>query len=371
MEFLIRRDDLVRALARAQGIVEKRTTNPILSAVLLQAGDGGLRMVATDKAMTFLADVAANVRVPGEVAVDAAHLFQVARVLSGDVVTVTLLDNQRVEVRCGSSTFKLSGYPGSDFPVTPPLDQSRSLQILTGELRRVLDQTLYAVAPEDNRYGLNGAHLEDVSTDTGPMLRVVATDGNRLSWAQAPYTGELGIGRKMLLPRKALKHVQGLLEADDAPVEIAFGERAGVIRLPGALVHMRLLEADFPDYRTVLPNSFKRQVNVEREVLLRALERVAIFAADSAHSVRFAFGPEALVLTSRKLDAGDSREELPVDLVGEPITLGFNAVYLSDVLRCVAGDRLLLQLGDVLSPCIVRVPDDDRCLFVVMPLRLD
>lgn len=371
MEFLIRRDDLVRALARAQGIVEKRTTNPILSAVLFQAGDAGVRMVATDKAMTFLTDVPANVRVPGEVAVDAAHVFQVARVLSGEVVNVALLENQRVEVRCGNSTFKLTGYPGSEFPVTPPLDASRSLTLPSGDLRRLLDRTVYAVAPDDNRYGLNGAHLEDVSTEQGPMLRVVATDGNRLSWAQAPYTGELGIGRRMLLPRKALRVVQPLLEADDQPVEVSFGERAGVVRIAGSMVHMRLLEADFPDYRQVLPTSFKRTVNVEREVLLRALERVSIFAADSAHSVRFAFGTDTLVLTSRKLDAGDSREEVPVDLVGDPITLGFNAAYFADVLRCVDSDRMILQLGDVLSPCVLRVPEDDDCLFVIMPLRLD
>lgn len=371
MEFLIARDELVRALGRAQGIVEKRTTSPVLSAVLLQAGPDGLRMVATDKSITFIGDVPANVRVPGEVAVDATHFFQASKVLAGDVVAVRLLDNLRVEVVCGSATFKLNGYPGAEFPVTPPLDQSRSLTVPAGELRRVLDQTLFAVAGEDNRYGLNGAHFEDVSTEAGPMMRVVATDGNRLSWSQAPYSGELGIGRKMLVPRKALKHVQGLLDVDDVPVEIAFGERAGVVRLPGVILHMRLLEADFPDYRQVLPASFKRQVHVEREVLLRALERVSIFAADASHSVRFQFGADGLVLTSRKLDAGDSREEIPVDLVGDPITLGFNAQFVMEVVRCLGAPKLVLKLGDVLSPCIVQVPDDDRCLFVVMPLRLD
>ena len=170
MDFLISRDELVRALGRVQGIVERRTTSPILSAVLIQAHADGLRLTATDKSMTFIGDVAATVRTPGEIAVDAATFFQTAKVLSDDVVSVTLLENQRVEVRCGAALFKLNGYPGSDFPVTPPLDQSRSLSIAMGELRRIVDQTLFGVAADDNRYGLNGAHVEDVPTEGGPML---------------------------------------------------------------------------------------------------------------------------------------------------------------------------------------------------------
>src|SRR3954468_2592901 len=159
MDFLIHRDDLIRALTRVQGIVEKRSTSPILSAVLVQAGAEGLRLVATDKAMTFFGDFAATVRTPGEIAVDAANFFQIARVLSNDVVSVKVVDGQRVEVRCGSSFFKLNGYPASDFPVTPPLDQSRMLKVDAADLRRLIDQTLFSVAPDDNRYGLNGAHV--------------------------------------------------------------------------------------------------------------------------------------------------------------------------------------------------------------------
>lgn len=372
MDLLIKRDELVRSLGRVQGIVERRTTTPLLSSVLLQARPDGLRLVATDKAMTFLGDVPATVRVPGEIAIDAVNLYQTARVLADDVVSITLLENQRVEVRCGTAVFKLNGYPGSEFPVTPPLDQSKSLTIAMGELRRIVDQTLFAVAPDENRYGLNGAHVEDVATEAGPMLRMVSTDGNRLCWSQAPYQGELGIHRKMLLPRKGLDQVRKLLDAgDDVPVEIAFGERAALVSFPGVMVHMRLLEADFPDYRQVLPASYKRRALVDRDALDAALRRVSIFAADSSHSVRFAFSGDSLVLTARKLDAGDSREEVAVDLVGEPITMGFNARFVLDVVGAVGGQRLALELGDVLSPCIVRSPEDDRCLFVVMPVRLD
>ena len=370
MEFLIRRDELERTLARVQGIVEKRPTSPILSCVHILAREGGIRVTATDKAMTFIGDVEATVRVPGEVAVDAATFFNTAKVLAGDVVDVALVEGSRIEVKCGTALFKLNAQAGSEFPVTLPLDQSRALTIDMAALRRVMDQTKFSVAGEDNRYGLSGAHVEEIASPAGPMLRFVSTDGNRLSWSQAPYTGELGIGRRMLIPRKALNEIRKLLEGE-GPVEIAFGERAGLVRFPGVMIHVRLLEADFPDYRSVLPGAFKRRVLVEREAMVDALRRVSVMAGDQSYSVRFAFTEDGLTLTARKLDSGDSREEVAIDLSGEPITLGMNARFVSDVLGVINAPRISMELGDALSPCIIRVPDDDSCQFVIMPVRLD
>ena len=229
----------------------------------------------------------------------------------------------------------------------------------------------FSVAGDDNRYGLNGAHVEDTSTTDGAVVRFVGTDGNRLSWAQAPYHGELGIGRKMLVPRKGLGEVRKLLEGYDGPVGMAFGERAALVQYPGVLVHVRLLEADFPDYRQVLPASFKRKAVLERDAFREALRRVSILASDASRSVKFQFSPEGLVLSARKLDSGESRDEVAVDFAGEPIAVGFNAQFVSDVLAVLEGPRVSVELGDALSPCVVRDMDDDSALFVVMPVRLD
>jgi DNA polymerase-3 subunit beta len=371
MDFLIHRDELARALGRAQGIVEKRTTSPILSCALLQAQGDTLRITATDKTTTLISDHAATVRVPGEVAVDAANFFSVAKVLASDVVTVRLGEAGRLEVSAGTANYKLTTFPAAEFPVTPPLDQSRALVVEADALRATIDRTLFAVAPDDNRYGLNGAHLEQVSGEGGDLVRFVSTDGNRLCWAQAPFTGELGIGRKMLLPRKGLAECRKLLEGVTDPVTLAFGERAGLVRWTGLMVHLRLLEADFPDYRQVLPSSFKRRALLEKDMFTQALKRVAIFATDASFSVRFQMGGDGLAITARKLDAGDAREHCPMDFSGEPIQMGFNARFLLDVLGAIRGGRVSMELGDTLSPCIMRDPDADDALFVVMPVRLD
>ena len=167
-----------------------------------------------------------------------------------------------------------------------------------------------------------------------------------------------------------------MIDGLSGPVEIGFGERAAVMRFEGTTVHMRLLEAEFPNYKEVLPTNFKRRVVVDRSRFLESLRRVGIFAAD--HSVRFAFSADGLVLSSRKLDAGDAREEVDVkSFDGEPITMGFNATFLQEAITAAGEDDVLLRLGDGLSPAVVTPLDstdtaaDTDALFVVMPVRLD
>ena len=376
MDFNIQRDDLLRALTRVQGIVEKRSPVPILTCVLVQATPEGVRFTATDKSMTFLGDFQAVVQAPGEIAIDAAHFFSVARVLPEPTVRIRGVDAGRIEVKSGSSVFKLASLSASDFPVTPPIDQSRTLRLQAGHLRKLITQTLFSVAPDDNRYGLCGAHVEDVPTVgeggvSTPMLRMVSTDGSRLSWSQVPYEGELAVSRRTLLPRKALAEMLKLLEGADEVVELSFGDRAALLRMVGSQLHMRLLEADFPDYRQVLPASWKRRLLVHRDDFGEALRRVAIFATDKSRSVRFAFGADSIVLTTSEADVGDAREEYRTELQGEPISIGFNARYVQDVLAACPDGRVIFELGDALAPCILKCQDDPDALFVVMPIRLD
>jgi DNA polymerase-3 subunit beta len=162
-----------------------------------------------------------------------------------------------------------------------------------------------------------------------------------------------------------------MIDGFAGPVEIGFGERAAVVRFEGATVHMRLLEAEFPAYKEVLPTSFKRRITVDRLPFLESLRRVSIFAADGSHSVRFAFSDSGLVLTARKLDAGDSREECQIEMSGEPISMGFNAHFLQECITTLTAARISLELGDTLSPCIVRPIGEDDSLSVVMPIRLE
>ncbi|MEM6931716.1 MAG: DNA polymerase III subunit beta [Myxococcota bacterium] len=374
MDLFVERDELGRGLARIQGIIERRGMQPLLSHVLIAASEGQLRMTATDTEIAFIGDLEANVREPGDIAVDAANLFQIVRALPEATVQLSLTENSRLLIKCGRSEFKLPGYPAEEFPALPSFDSKGSAKISEGVLRRMVEQTAFAVAVEDVRYGLNGAHLEEVEENGQRHLRVVTTDGHRLSASQGAVAGDVMLMPKMLVPRKALGVLRKLLDNDDNEVDVSFGD--GAIRLdrPSQRVWFRLLDGEFPDYKGVLPSEHKHRVLVRRGDLAATLKRVGILVQDkgrTGRAVRFAFGPTDLEIDVHDVDRGEVRESVPIELDGEPIEIGFNARYLGEVLQAMSGDRVSLEFAHALAPCLVRDPDDPAAFFVVMPMRLD
>ena len=372
MDLYIDRNELIRGLARVQGIVERRTTNISLAHVMLSASDDALRMTATDTMLTLVARYPARVQGGGELSVDAQSFFQIARALPEPTVHLQSAAGNRLQVRCGNAEFQVVGMGAESFPPRPSTAEHSALKVAGGALRRIIEETAFSVSTDDNRYGLNGAHMEEVESEGGESrLRLVTTDGSRLSYSEAMFEGDFGMGRKMLLPRKALTEIRKLVDDDNAEWRVAFGDREATFSTEDLTLTVRLVDGEFPDYRRVLPASFRRRVTVSREQFSNALKRVAIVASDRNHSVRFSFEKDRLVLAAQNVDLGEAREEMPVEMDGEPMATGFNVKYFQDVLGATRGDQLRLHLGEALDPCIVRIPDRDDNLFVVMPMRLD
>jgi DNA polymerase-3 subunit beta len=371
MDIYIDRDELSRGLARVQGIIERRSTHPLLSHVLLHARDAGLRMTATDTEVAFIGDMAANVEKGGQVAVDAASLFQIVRAMPESTIRMSLAAGNRLEIRSGRSAFKLPGYPADEFPALPAFDRKGVVSLAEGELKRLVEQTHFAVASDDVRYGLNGVHMEHREVDGQHVLRFVATDGHRLSAADTPVDGEVHLTPRMLVPRKALGVMKKLLNGGDQKVELAFGDGAVRLALPGQSFWFRMLDGEFPDYEAVVPSDNKVHAVLHRENLLAALRRVGILVADRARAVKFAFGAEELEIQVQNVDRGEVKEAVPLELTGEPITVGFNARYLQDILGVLGGEHVRLSLAHPLAPCLVEDPGAPSAFFVVMPMRLD
>lgn len=371
MELYIDRDALGRGLARIQGVIERRSTHPILSHVLLHARDGELRMTATDTEVAYIGDLAANVSTGGELAVDAAGLFQIVRALPESTVHLTSTDNHQLEVRSGRAFFKLVGVAAEEYPALPPFETKATAELAEGELKRVVEQISFSVASEDVRWGLNGAHMEERATDTERRLRFVATDGHRLACAETPFEGEFAFTQRMLIPRKALAVMKKLLESGDTSVHLDFGDGGLQLRRPGQTFWFRLLDGEFPDYRAVVPTESKHTAILRRTELAATLRRVGLLVADRARPVKFGFSEEELQVEVHNVDRGEVRETVPCELEGESVTVGFNAKYLQDILGVLAGDKVVLELAHPLAPCMVRDPETDASFFVVMPMRLD
>ncbi|MFT5679524.1 MAG: DNA polymerase-3 subunit beta [Myxococcota bacterium] len=371
MDLYIDRTELIRGLARVQGVVERRTTNLALAHVMLSAQGDTLNMTATDTMLTLVAGYKARIQAEGELSVDAQSFFQIARSLPEPTVHLQSIAGNRLQVRCGNAQFQVVGMGAESFPPQPASTEKSSLSIDGNTLRRIIEETSFSVCTDDNRYGINGAHMEEVKTSDGSRLRVVTTDGSRLSYSETPFEGEFGMGRRMLLPRKALSEIRKLIDNDKGIWHVVFGDRSATLKTDDLTLMIRLVDGEFPDYRRVLPDNSQRRVTVSREHFTNALKRVAIVASDRNHSVRFAFESDRMVLSARNVDLGEAREEVPIELSGEPMVTGFNVKYFQDILSATKSDQMILRLGDALDPCIIEMPDRDDSLFVVMPMRLD
>jgi DNA polymerase-3 subunit beta len=371
MELYIDRDALKRALSRVQEIIERRSTVPILSHVLLHAREGALHITATDQETAYRGELAANVRTPGELAVDAQALFQIFRELPEQTVQLVRTDKSQLEIRSGRSSFRLLAVGAEDYPALSPFVALATARLAQGDLRRLVDQVSFSVASEDVRWGLNGAHLEERATEDGPRLRMVATDGHRLAASEARFDGQVRFAPRQLVPRKALRVLRKLLEGEAEPVTLAFGEGAIQLELPQETFWFRMLEGEFPDYKAVVPSQGKHTATVRRADLSAALRRVGILVSDRARPVRFRFEDGELEVFNRNIERGEVSETLPVELEGPPISVGFNPRYLQEILSVVQGERLVLELAHPLAPCLVKDPDRDDAFFVVMPMRLD
>ncbi len=371
MDIYIDRDELSRGLARVQGVIERRSTHPTLSHVLLHARDSGLRLTATDTEVAFIGDLSSNTTAEGRITVEAQKLFQIIRAMPEATVRLQATSNRTLQISSGRSRFELPGGAAEDFPSLPAFEQLGSVRIAEGELLRLIEQTHFAVATEDVRYGLNGVHMEERTVDGERRLRFVATDGHRLSSSEAAVEGELHLTPRMLVPRKALLVMKKLLGRTTDPVELAFGEGAVRLTLPSQTFWFRLLDGDFPDYEAVVPNDNKVFAVLDRAALLAALRRVAIVVSERSRAVRFGFTEDALTIQVNQTDAADMKEDVPLELEGSPITVGFNPRYLQDILTVLEGPRVRLSLAHPLAPCLVEDVDTDAAFFVVMPMRLD
>ncbi len=375
MELKIGAQELTKALARSQGIVEKKSTMPILSHVLLEARKGAeLHVSATDLDLSVSSEHRCEVLDDGALAVTAKHLYEIARTLPEADVTLKRASNNYLEVKSGPSEFRIVGLPAEDFPALPKFEKVPFVRVDPTEILDMIERTQFAVSSDETRYNLNGVLFEP-STDA---VRMVATDGHRLSLTERKLPGDFGLKRGVILPKKGLQELRKLLSeaaesGEEKPeAQLGFVENNAIFRRPGVVLAMRLIEGTFPDYRQVIPKAGEKILKLGRQRFLETLRRISLLSTDKAHAVKLDLTKGVLTVLSQNPDLGDAKEEVPVEYQGEPLKIGFNARYLVDVLQALKGDDVALELADDLSPGVLRGTGEQDKGFtaVVMPMRI-
>ena len=374
MKIQISREDLLMALQRVQGIVEKRNTMPILANVLLEAKPEGLDIVATDLEIGMRGLYKATVKEPGSVTFSARTLFDILKEVRQPEIELIVGDNHWVTVKAGKSQFRVVGLPSKDFPALPAIDREGMMALPADGLLQVLKKTVFAVGEKDTRYVLNGLLITLIPAGGTVTVRLVGTDGHRLAWAEQDITPEKkaipASETKVIIPKKAAIEIRRLLEEDEDQPLLGLTKNMLLFRKSGLVLTSRIMEGSYPNYQQVVPKEGSKKVTVRRDDLEGALRRVAILSKDKAHAVKLSIAQDHIHLSSKSPDLGEADEEIPAKFPGETFEAGFNARYFLDVLAVVETESLTLQMETPLSPCLIQEPGNPRFKAVVMPVKV-
>ncbi len=371
MEVSVKREDLVKGLYLVQGVVERRNTLPILANVLIEPAAEGIALTATDTEVGLRGLVPATVKKKGAVTLNARKLYEIAREVPADEVVLKAAQAGWVDVVSGRSKFKVVSLDPKDFPQLPlgaDAAPGTTIRIAAGTLREMIDRTLFAVSSDETRFNLSGVFL---TGGEGDALRMVATDGHRLAMVERKVPGAR-IERGVIMPRKGLLEVRKLLEETDEPeVTMIVSHKDVRLIMRSVSFFMRLVEGEFPDYRQVLPGAARAQARANRDDLLAALKRISLLASERSRGVKLHLEKGRLELSASNPDQGEANEDIEVSYAGDPLTIGFNARYLIDVLN-VHGEGEVVELGltDEVGPGVIRGSQDSEYTYVVMPMRL-
>jgi DNA polymerase-3 subunit beta len=372
MKLVIERSELLRALGHVTSVVERRTTIPILSNVLLRATGQALELKATDLEREVIEQVSADIAASGAVTVPAHMLHDIVRKLpDGTEVEISReAERERLTLAAGQSRFSLQTLPADDFPDLAAGEMTHTFSIEAAELKKLIDKTRFAISTEETRYYLNGIYLHTATRGKGATLRAVATDGHRLAQVdlERPKGAEGMAG--IIVPRKTVHELHRLIEGATTPVKV--GVSAAKVRLEIGTITLtsKLIDGTFPDYGRVIPQGNDKAMKVSNAQFMGAVDRVSTIASERGRAVKLNISSDKLTLSVNNPEGGSATEELVVDYSSPPLEIGFNARYLLDISGQIEGDSLQLMLADPGSPTMVKDGGDDSALYVLMPMRV-
>jgi DNA polymerase III subunit beta len=381
MELTVAKRELLKLLTRMQGVAERKSTMPVLANVLLAVeGPSVLRLAATDLYLAIAGKISADVSAGGSVAVSAKDLLERVKMMPDGPLSLATQDNGSTTLKSPGSArrYTLRGMAGDDFPPLPaPAEGAPTLTLEVEVLQQLIAKTHYSISTDETRAHLNSALFEW----DGDVVRMVTTDGHRLSKMEVKVEGRQA-SATMLIPLKAIHELRRLCEdviaeagqkGKDSPrpqIQIAQSGASAFFQGGGAMFSVKLVDAQFPPYSQVIPQSSDKQIRAPRAPFADALRAVSIAASERTGGVKLSLGKGAMRITSESPESGDGFDEVPVEYGGVPITIGFNAKYFLDVLGALDEDEIVLSLSGELDPAVVRPASDRQFLAVVMPMRI-
>lgn len=384
MEIHIERKIFLEGIQQIQSVVEKKNTVPILSHVLLDtkvqnpklearnskletqdSAQGTLSVTATDLEVSMETYLPAHIDKPGSVTVSAQKIFEILRELPEASVYLKTEENNWVTLKCQNSTFRLAGLPKVEFPELPTVKSSESFELGQSILKNMIAKTSFAVSHDPNRNALTGSLF--LASEEG--LSMVSTDGHRLAVVTKQNPGNGGVKNfEVIIPFKTIMEVKKLCNSDEL-MTIGFSGNQIIFSKENTTLISRLIEAQFPDYKQVIPKTSQYHIEMNKEAFHRAIRRVSLLCNEKSRLIKFTIRPGLLSLTSHDPDLGEAHEEIPVKYPGEEVVIGFNAKYVMDFLSVIEAETITMEFNDPLSPGLFIPQEEKDFQCVIMPMR--
>ena len=369
MKFRTDRANLHQAASKLLSIVPPKSTLPILSNILFELEKTKLSLKVTDLDVSMTATIDVDPQKAGSIAIPAKVFYEIVRELPDFELEVSTYEN-RMEIKCGAGIYKMSGFPPDDFPKLPDVHIGRQVKVDGKTLSRMVKKVLFAVSRDETRPALNGVLWH--TSEEG--LNMVATDGHRLAKITRADIKLTGIGKDIIVPPKVLDNLVKLMGEEPGEIGVIISEGSVVFILDNAILTSRLLEGPYPNYEQVIPKENQKKAAMDKEILQAAVRRVAILSNSLTHQVKFSLKPDELELLATNFDfGGEARENLKVKYGADAMEIGYNAIYIMDILKQTDGSEAVFELNTPTTAAIVRAAqkeENENYFFLVMPLRL-
>ncbi|MSS76479.1 MAG: DNA polymerase III subunit beta [Methyloglobulus sp.] len=366
MKFIINRENLLTPLQQIVGVIEKRQTMPVLANVLMVVSDDFLTLTGTDLEIQIVAIVSISDARAGSITVPARKLLDICRLLPNGADIQLEQQNDKVKLISNRSKFSLSCLPAEHYPEFAQSEMDKQFSINAGKFKKALEKTIFCMANQDVRYYLNGLVL-NISNN---KMKLVASDGHRLSIFEDKLEYETGYEARIILPRKGVLELYRLLDNLETELTVMFSSNNIKITIGNLIFTAKLVDAKYPDFGKVFQQAFYEPIAIPKLALKDTLTRVAVLANEKFKGVTFDISSKSMKISTHNPEHDEAEEEISIDYQGEELSIAFNAQYLLDAVSNLDSDTAVLTIASNVSSCFIDEPNQCEYKFIVMPMRL-
>tara|TARA_Y100001970_G_scaffold290217_1_gene423079 strand:- start:527 stop:1639 length:1113 start_codon:yes stop_codon:yes gene_type:complete len=369
MKFNVNQNDFQQALGFCQGVIEKRSTLPILSNILLDAQNSKLIITATDLDLIFTHEIN-NIEVikEGKTTTTSSTIYDIVRKLSsGKKINLTLTDKNKLHLESEKSDFNLNCISASDFPLTDENFNQNEFSMKSKYLLKLLNKCKFSLSNDETRHYLSGIYFHQTEVDDKFYLTSVATDSHRMSISKIRLEKKINF-EPIILPKKTIFQLCSLLDNYDGDVKISNIKSKIKFELNESVLISKLIDGKFPNYIQVIPKNNQKKLEIELKKFLNSVDRVASVSLDKKDGVKFDLSKDILNLSVNNTNSGDGKETLDVKFDYD-LQISFNSKYLIDVASQLDGENIEIFFNDTGSPALIKDPSDFDSIYVVMPMK--